>query len=82
MSDASYVRLKQVTLSYNLPSSIISRLKMRSLNIFVQGLNLITWTKFVGIDPEVVANNNSTGVSSTGTFPNAKQYTVGLSIGF
>ena len=81
LSDATYMRLKQVTLSYNIPASILSKIKMRSLTVFTQGINLLTWTKFDGLDPEVVANNNSTNTSSFGTFPNAKQYTVGLSIG-
>lgn len=81
LSDATYMRLKQVTLSYNIPASILSKIKMRSLTVFTQGINLLTWTKFDGLDPEVVANNNSTNASSFGTFPNAKQYTVGLSIG-
>jgi len=81
MSDASYVRLKQVTLSYNLPNSIISKLKLTKVNVFVQGLNLWTYTKFQGIDPEVVSNNNGTGVSSFGVFPVARQFMGGISIG-
>ena len=81
MSDASYVRLKQITLSYDVPTSILSKIKMRKASIFVQGLNLVTWTKFDGLDPEVIGNNNSTGVSSYGTFPNGKQYSAGLTIG-
>lgn len=81
MSDASYVRLKQVTLSYNLPSSIISKMKLNKVSVFVQGLNLWTYTKFDGIDPEVVSNNNGTGVSSFGVYPVAKQFMGGISIG-
>ena len=81
MSDASYVRLKQITLSYNLPSSIISKMKLNKVSVFVQGLNLWTYTKFDGIDPEVVSNNNGTGVSSFGVYPVAKQFMGGISIG-
>ncbi|MBL7871876.1 MAG: TonB-dependent receptor [Cyclobacteriaceae bacterium] len=81
LSDASYVRLKQVTLSYTLPSSIISRLKLTKVNVFVQGLNLWTYTKYQGIDPEVVSNNNGTGVSSFGVYPVARQFMGGISIG-
>jgi TonB-dependent starch-binding outer membrane protein SusC len=81
LSDASYVRLKQVTLSYNLPMSVVSKIGLNKVNIFAQGLNLLTWTKFDGIDPEVVSNNNSTGVSSFGAYPLGKQFMAGLTIG-
>lgn len=81
LSDASYVRLKQVTLSYSLPSKIISRLKMTKCNVFFQGLNLWTYSRFNGIDPEVIANNAQTGASTFGVYPVGKQYSVGLTIG-
>ncbi|MBN8577045.1 MAG: TonB-dependent receptor [Cytophagales bacterium] len=82
LSDASYIRLKQVTLSYNLPTSIVSKAKMAKASVFVQGLNLWTYTKFAGIDPEVVSNNNGTGVSSYGVYPVGKQFMAGVTIGF
>lgn len=82
MSDASYLRLKQVTLSYNLPTSIISKVKLTKANVFVQGMNLWTYTKFAGIDPEVVTNSQATGVSGFGSYPVGKQFTAGVSLGF
>lgn len=82
MSDASYVRLKQVTLSYDLPSKIVSKAKMAKASVFVQGMNLWTYTKFDGIDPEVVSNNNGTGVSSFGVYPVGRQFMAGVTIGF
>ncbi|MBL7861948.1 MAG: TonB-dependent receptor [Cyclobacteriaceae bacterium] len=81
MSDAGYWRLKQVTLSYNLPANIVSKMKLSKVNVFVQGLNLWTYTKFDGIDPEVVSNNNGTNVSSFGVYPVARQFMGGISIG-
>jgi TonB-linked SusC/RagA family outer membrane protein len=56
LSDASYVRLKNATLAYDIPSGILSRLKIRSMNVYVTGHNLVTWTKFNGIDPETGSN--------------------------
>jgi TonB-linked SusC/RagA family outer membrane protein len=81
MSDAGYVRLKQVTLSYDLPSSLISKLHLRKLNIYAQALNLATWTKFPGIDPEVVNAQNFNNASTYGNYPNGKQITFGFNIG-
>jgi hypothetical protein len=76
------VRLKQVTLSYSLPTTILSKVKLAKVTAFVQGLNLWTYTKFAGIDPEVVSNNAATGTSSFGVFPVGRQFMAGLTIGF
>lgn len=81
MSDGSYVRLKTVTLSYDVPQRVLSAIKVKSLRVFVQGVNLATWTKFDGIDPEVVANNNSVGTSSFGTYPLGRQFSAGINLG-
>jgi TonB-dependent starch-binding outer membrane protein SusC len=82
MSDASYLRLKQVTLSYSLPVDLLTKVKLTKVTAFVQGLNLWTYTKFAGIDPEVVSNNGATGTSSFGVFPVGRQFMAGLTIGF
>jgi TonB-linked outer membrane protein, SusC/RagA family len=84
-SDGSYVRLKQVTLSYDLPTTMLSKIGMRKANLFVQGLNMLTWSKFAGIDPEVITAQNNVGGVAGGTFggfPNGKQFMAGLTIGF
>lgn len=82
MSDASYLRLKQVTLSYSIPTSIISKARLTKASVFVQGLNLWTYTKFEGIDPEVVSNNAATGTTTFGAFPVGRQIMAGLTLGF
>jgi len=81
ISDASYIRLKTATLAYNVPTTILSKLNMRSFRVFVQGVNLLTWSNFDGMDPEVVANNNSTNVSSFGAYPLGRQFSAGINIG-
>ncbi|MEO5947221.1 MAG: TonB-dependent receptor [Chitinophagaceae bacterium] len=50
--DASFARLKDVSLAYQLPSSVISRLKIAGLKVYVTGRNLATFTKYKGLDPE------------------------------
>lgn len=52
LSDASFIRLKNVYLSYQLPSAWLSRMKAQSAKVFVQGQNLITITHYMGLDPE------------------------------
>ncbi|NID09319.1 SusC/RagA family TonB-linked outer membrane protein [Fibrivirga algicola] len=62
MQDASYVKLRNVEIGYALPSSITKRLKVETLRLYVNGQNLATWTKFVGLDPE---NNQNSAVASS-----------------
>ncbi len=81
MSDASYIRLKQVTLSYDFPQNLMSSIGLRNARIFVQGMNLLTWTNFDGIDPEVIVDNNLTNESSVGTYPLGRQFSAGINLG-
>lgn len=77
--DASYVRLKNVTLSYNFPlkDSFLS-----SLNIFVAGDNLATWTDFLGYDPEANIQGGSLEAKTYNAYPLARVYRLGLDIKF
>jgi TonB-linked SusC/RagA family outer membrane protein len=50
--DASFVKLKNVSLSYSVPEKFIRTLRVQALRIYMQGQNLATFTKFVGLDPE------------------------------
>jgi len=54
--DASYIRLKNVTLSYTLPTSITEAAKLGNVQLYVTGLNLVTWTSYIGFDPEVAGS--------------------------
>lgn len=75
---ADFIRLKQVTLSYNFPRTLIDRVRLTNARIYVQGLNLWTYSDFWGYDPEFVdpANNGS------GVLPQSKNYTVGVQLSF
>ncbi len=80
LSDASYLRLKQVTLRYDLSSDILKDSKIfRSASVYVQAINLYTYTNFAGIDPEV-SGNTSNG-STYNNFPSGRQFTIGVSFG-
>ncbi|MEQ8927545.1 MAG: TonB-dependent receptor [Fulvivirga sp.] len=87
LEDGDYVRLKNIKLSYNLPSSIISKAKLSSVQVFVQGRNLITWTDYLGFDPEVSTNTASTDDLNSlqgedfGTLGQARTYSFGINIG-
>lgn len=51
-SDASFIRLKNVSLSYNLPDHLLHKIKMSGIKIYVNAQNLLTITNYVGLDPE------------------------------
>lgn len=74
--DASYIRLKNVTLGYDLPSSIASKVKLRNIRVFATGINLLTFTKYPGLDPEMPI-----GFNELGNNPQARTFTGGLQIG-
>lgn len=83
VEDASYVRLKNVTFAYNLPSALLNRIGTKSLRVYVSGTNLFTWTKYTGFDPEGSSFGTSTAYPGVdqGRYPLTKTYTVGLNIG-
>lgn len=78
--DASYIRLKQVTLSYALPASLMSRLKMSSVKVYAQSINAFTWTKWTGFDPEFATAVNGS-LSNEGIIPQSRSFTLGVQIG-
>jgi len=83
--DADYIRLKNITLGYNLPVSVAHKLHLNSLKIYATAVNLITITNYPGWDPEVNtdyrAGNRNQG-SDFYSAPQIKNYSVGLNLGF
>lgn len=86
MKDASYLRLKNIQLGYSLPKNVISKLKLNKALIYVNGQNILTFTKFwQGYDPEIAYNADAAdGVSLGGGnyYPQVKVYSIGLDIKF
>ncbi|MGI4835980.1 MAG: SusC/RagA family TonB-linked outer membrane protein, partial [Janthinobacterium lividum] len=83
LEDGSYARLKNVTLGFTIPKSIVSRMKgFSSLRIYVTGQNLITATKYSGPDPEFVNGNFFQRGVDYSAFPNLRTYTGGIQVGF
>jgi TonB-linked SusC/RagA family outer membrane protein len=77
IEDASFTRLKALTVGYNFSQRLLSRTAIvKAARFYVTGRNLLTWTKYTGPDPEVDSN------IGLGTNPNTKQVAVGLDITF
>jgi len=84
VEDASFLRLKLITLGYTLPKSVSKKLGTKSVKIYVSAENLITWTKYTGYDPEVSSyeqNNLYPGIDF-GSYPNSKTFISGLNVTF
>ncbi len=86
--DATFARLRNLTLGYNLPAEMVDRLKLRSARVFFNGTNLLTFTEFPGADPEIVRDhegrqgrNLSPNVTYL-TAPQERAFSIGLNIGF
>ncbi len=76
LKDASFVRLKNVSLGYNVPKDLLKNTFVKGMKIFVQSENLYTWTKWKGYDPEP---NFSYSLS---VYPNMRTITLGTNIEF
>jgi len=70
--DASFARLKDVSLAYQLPSKVLNRLKLNKLKLYITGRNLATFTKYSGLDPEI---NNQLDV------PLQREFIFGMNFG-
>ncbi|MEP7373647.1 MAG: TonB-dependent receptor [Chitinophagaceae bacterium] len=84
ISDGSYLRVKAITLGYNLPKSILTKIKLERLRVYVRGQNLFTFTKYDGWDPEVNADYQATNINQGVDFysaPQVKTIVFGISIG-
>ncbi|WP_075602714.1 SusC/RagA family TonB-linked outer membrane protein [Saccharicrinis aurantiacus] len=84
IEDASYLRLKTVSLSYDLPQSLLSKINLSNVRIYATGENLLTFTNYSGFDPEVNAfggSNTMQGIDY-GTYPQTRNYIFGLNVTF
>lgn len=85
IEDGSFVRLRNVTLAYNLPKSLVNKVKLSNVRFYVTGQNLLTFTKYSGWDPEVNADDVVSNIALGYDFyttPQARTIMGGLNISF
>lgn len=86
--DGSYVRLKNLSLGYSLPEEVVEKIGFQKIRLSLSGQNLLTFTDYPGVDPEVNYRNNNNERSNTnlgldyGSYPNVKSYTLGVNLKF
>jgi hypothetical protein len=78
LEDGSYLRLRNIRLTYALPKTFTDRLHVGGLSVFASGDNLVTWTKFSGVDPEVDLSNGT----NSSRYPSSKKLMFGVNLNF
>ena len=77
LENSSFLRLKNLTLAYALPQSLLNKTHFfTSARVYLQGQNLFTWTGFTGLDPEMATN------VYRAQYPASRQFTLGIDISF
>jgi TonB-linked SusC/RagA family outer membrane protein len=84
LSDGAYIKLRSLSLSYEMPKRIVSKAGLDRIRLFLTGQNLITFTKYTGWDPEVSTdflNDNVTSGCDFYSAPQARSIVFGINIG-
>lgn len=87
VSDASYIRLRSTSLSFNFPSDWLAKTGITNAKLTLTGNNLFTITDYIGLDPESVSNPNTRNTfnltrDESFSYPLAKTFTIGLNVTF
>ncbi|AXY75591.1 TonB-dependent receptor [Paraflavitalea soli] len=83
IEDGSFLRLKTVSLGYNLPAPVLKRIKIQGIRVYAAAQNLVTWTNYSGVDPEVSVRNSAlTPGFDWSAYPKARTLTLGLNVTF
>lgn len=81
LQDASYIKLRNVSLQYMIPQKWISKFKLQEASLTLTGNNLYTWTNYIGLDPENGDDLNvGTYVNRGVTYPNIRTYQLGIKV--
>lgn len=82
VEDGSFLRLRNVTIGYNIPSKLAKNLKINNCRLYLTGENLITWTNYSGFDPEVASNRSLLPGLDGLSYPRSRTFTFGLNVKF
>lgn len=86
VKDGSYLRLKNVQLGYSLPKDLLNKFTINTLRIYLSAQNLITFTKYNGLDPEVGIDDSQDSPLDMGIdrgrYPSVRTISVGLDVNF
>jgi TonB-dependent starch-binding outer membrane protein SusC len=81
IEDGSYLKLRNIQVGFNFPSQWLSKVKLKRTRLYVTGNNLLTITKYSGLDPEIAGSNTSRGVDY-GMYPQVRTFSAGIEVQF
>ncbi|MFC3559971.1 hypothetical protein [Pedobacter jamesrossensis] len=84
IEDGDFLRIKNVSLTYNFGPKVLNTLKVSGIKLYIAAQNLYTFTNYSGLDPEVSTfsvTNTAPGTDFL-TYPQARTYTFGLNLTF
>jgi hypothetical protein len=85
LHDGSFVRLRDMQLGYSIPKSLLNKIRIENLKIYVSAQNLVTWTKFKGWEPEVFRSGDTDSNVAPGIaewqLPQVRTIQVGIKVG-
>ncbi|SFU83136.1 TonB-linked outer membrane protein, SusC/RagA family [Pontibacter akesuensis] len=82
LEDASYVRIRNIEIGYDLPATFLSRMHTNNARVFISGQNLLTFTGYSGLDPDVTGVGLLERGLDAGNWPASRVYSVGLNFEF
>ena len=85
ISKGSYLRLKQIQVGYTMPAALLTKYGIDRLRVYLQAANLLTLTKYKGLDPELQSSdiNNTVGFGiDQGNYPHTPSFIVGVNLNF
>jgi hypothetical protein len=82
LEDASYVRVRNLELGYNLPQTFLSRIHTNNARVFISGQNLLTFTGYSGLDPDVTGAGILERGLDAGNWPASRVYSIGVDFEF
>ena len=82
LEDGSFARMKYIGISYNIPSATLKKIGFGNARVTLSGQNLITITKYTGLDPEFSNGSIFEKGYDFGAFPNLRTVSLGLNFGF
>ncbi|WP_185968902.1 TonB-dependent receptor [uncultured Carboxylicivirga sp.] len=82
LEDGSYFRMKNIQIGYTLPKTLLQKIKVENLRVYVNADNVFTLTNYTGYDPEIVPVNALTQGVDHGNYPMYRTFTAGLQLTF
>jgi TonB-linked SusC/RagA family outer membrane protein len=83
VEDCSFLRLKTVSMSYDVPKEFCKKIYTNGINIFLTGYDLFTWSKYTGQDPEVTLPSRITDLAvDNAQTPRSRRFAAGITVNF